>query len=414
MKKILAISWAFPPIILPRSLQVSRTLKNLQEHGWQSTILTVDPRSIQRTFKSDPALGAEFEGVFEKVTIPSPEDRMIIRGIRRVFPDLSLIPDPRSVWIPAVQKAGRRILYAGKFDGIISFAQPWSDHVAARKLKNEFNLPWIAHFSDPWVDSPYYQPKGFIANIRKNMEKMVIQDADAVIFVSEETRDLVMKKYPAEWKQKAHVIPHCFDPDLFHNTTDPVSKPLPLRIVYTGGFYGHRTPVNLFKALARIKERTPLEGLLELQIVGPGMETYKDLIPAMNLEKVVTSSPIVPYQESLKIASQADVLLVIDAPNKDVNVFLPSKLIEYLAFRKPIFGITPLKGATADLLRSLNCPLTDTEDVDGISSNILELIHQKKIGDLTISPKFEVIASKYDIRQTTRQYLDLLETLCGK
>jgi glycosyltransferase involved in cell wall biosynthesis len=414
MKKILAISWAFPPIILPRSLQVSRTLKSLQEHGWQFTILTVDPRSIRRTFKSDSALGAEFEGVFETVSVPSPEDFLVIRGIWRLFPDLSLIPDPRSVWIPAVQRAGRRILQAENFDGIISFAQPWSDHIAARKLKQEFNLPWIAHFSDPWVDSPYYQPKGFIANIRKNMEKMVIQDADAVIFVSDETRNLVMKKYPAEWKQKAHVIPHCYDSAQFQNPADSISQALPLRIVYTGGFYGHRTPVNLFKALAKINQNTPLEGLLELQIVGPGMEPHKDLIPAMNLEKVVTTSPIVPYQESWQIASRADVLLVIDAASKDVNVFLPSKLIEYLAFRKPVFGITPLKGETADLLRSLSCPLTDTEDIDGISSSILELIHQKQIGGLTVSSNFETIASKYDIRQTTRQYLDLLEMLCGK
>ena len=45
-------------------------------------------------------------------------------------------------------------------------------------------------------------------------------------------------------------------------------------------------------------------------------------------------------------------LLVIDAP-ADESLFLPSKLIDYLPARKPILGLTPARGASADLIRAL-------------------------------------------------------------
>ena len=47
-----------------------------------------------------------------------------------------------------------------------------------------------------------------------------------------------------------------------------------------------------------------------------------------------------PFLESARIAASADVLLVIDAAAED-NLFLPSKLIDYLPLAKPILGLTP-------------------------------------------------------------------------
>jgi glycosyltransferase involved in cell wall biosynthesis len=318
------------------------------------------------------------------------------------------MPDARSVWIPEALLAGRRMLSAGSFAGILSFAQPWSDHIISRQLSKEFNLPWIAHFSDPWSDSPYYRLNRFFAAIRRKMERMVIRDANAVMFVSEETRSLVMKKYPPEWAARAHVIPHCFEPIPLQKSIKTISR-MPLRLVYTGGFYGLRTPVNLFKSIGEINREENLQGRLEVILAGSGTELYAGQIPYFGLEGIVKISPVVPYHESLKIAGQADVLLVIDAPSRDVNVFLPSKLVEYMAFQKPIFGITPTNGATANLLRRLECPLVDTEDLNGIRTVLKDLIRRKEEGRLTVSPSFESASEEYSVSSTTRQYAGLLD-----
>ena len=39
----------------------------------------------------------------------------------------------------------------------VSFAQPWTNHLVGMRLHRDSGLPWVAHFSDPWIDSPYQQ-----------------------------------------------------------------------------------------------------------------------------------------------------------------------------------------------------------------------------------------------------------------
>ncbi len=240
------------------------------------------------------------------------------------------------------------------------------------------------------------------------MELPIIRDANAVIFVSEETSRLVMKKYPQEWKSRAHVIPHCFEPLQSQFAAKPNSGK-PLRLVYTGGFYGQRTPLNLFKSIREMNKIENLQGRLEVILAGPGTDRFARQVSEYGLNDIVELSPVVPYNESLEIAGQADVLLVIDAPSRDVNVFLPSKVVEYLAFRKPIFGITPMQGATANLLRRLECPLVDTEDVDGICAVLKDLIRMKTDGGFSVSAAFETVAGEYSMAATTRQYAALME-----
>jgi hypothetical protein len=64
-----------------------------------------------------------------------------------------------------------------------------------------------------------------------------------------------------------------------------------------------------------------------------------------------------PYINSLQDSAMCDVLLLIDAPSSKPSPFLPSKLVDYLMLRKPIFGLISSKGASADLLSRLGTSL---------------------------------------------------------
>ena len=85
---------------------------------------------------------------------------------------------------------------------------------------------------------------------------------------------------------------------------------------------------------------------------------------------VVVATQKVPYLESLSVMRSADVLLVIDAP-LEVSPFFPSKLADYMGANRPILGITPAQGATADILRRLGqttvSPLS--------TSSIADIVH---------------------------------------
>src|SRR5262249_46486972 len=244
---------------------------------------------------------------------------------------------------------------SGDIAGLVTFAQPWSDHIAGLRVRRSMGLPWVAHFSDPWVDSPYIR-EGWELPLCRRMEASVIREADAVVFVTEEAADLVMSKYPAAWRDKVAVVPHGFDPHDASAPTNAGRRPGPFRLVYTGRFYdGVRTPLALLDAVACLNATEPLAGIAELTFVGPHSEGYPAEAAGGGLDGLVRFVPQVAAADARKLAADADALLVIDAPlpstlgNGQIaaSPFLPSKLVDYLPLRKLILGLTPPNGASA-------------------------------------------------------------------
>jgi hypothetical protein len=151
--------------------------------------------------------------------------------------------------------------------------------------------------------------------------------------------------------------------------------------------------------------------LLEVVLIGQNVETYQAKAVQMGLGDLIRTSGPISFTESLQAASEADVLLVIDAPSQSPNLFLPSKLVDYLVFHKPILGLTPERGATADLLRRLECPVAPPDDAARIAAIISEMLRSWQTGTLRVSPAFARVATEYDIRHTVRQLDRILEEI---
>jgi glycosyltransferase involved in cell wall biosynthesis len=100
-------------------------------------------------------------------------------------------------------------------------------------------------------------------------------------------------------------------------------------------------------------------------------------------------------------------LLVIDAPS-DENLFLPSKLVDYLPMGKPILGLTPARGASADLIRALGYPVIAPDDESSIADAIEALIAARATGRLVVSAHHQEVARGYDIRRTTEMFSEIL------
>ena len=101
-------------------------------------------------------------------------------------------------------------------------------------------------------------------------------------------------------------------------------------------------------------------------------------------------------------------LLVIDAPADD-SLFLPSKLIDYLPLRRPILGLTPLRGASADLIRRLGYPVVAPDDEAAIAGQIEALLDlQSRPAGLAPSPMHDTVTAEHDIRRTTGAFADIL------
>jgi len=182
-----------------------------------------------------------------------------------------------------------------------------------------------------------------------------------------------------------------------------------MRVVYTGRFYsGLRTPVPLLRALADLNSREALAGSLDVSFIGPHVEEFERDAIALGVASFVHFRGRVAPMEAATAAAAADVLLVIDAPSIGPSVFLPSKLIDYLPFRKPILGVTPEPGASARLLRRLGCPVASPDDIGAIGSAVASLIGQWRKGTLEVGASFDGVAAEFDIGRTSRLLHDVL------
>lgn len=408
-KRLLAISWEMPPLSGPRAVQVTRTLATLPEFGWQSRTVCFSPRSERYQQDHRVSLEQLSGGAASLIPVPSPEEWLFFRALWRLAPPLKQLPDEKRVWLPGALRAARTSLDAVPAQLLVSFAQPWSDHLIGLAIRRERGLPWVAHFSDPWVDSPYFRAGGWQRRRAESWERQVIEEATKVVFVNSYARDRVMAKYPDAWQAKTAVVPQGFELPLCAHVT-PASGTGPLRIVYTGRFYdGIRTPESFLEALALVDKRVPLRGRLEVQFIGSGMSAYAARASALRLGHSVVFTGRVAPQHAQDRASGADVLLIIDAPSDHgPSLFLPSKLVDYLPLRKPILGITPLAGPAADLLRELGYPVVDPCDTAGIAKLLQELIEPpgRRPGP---SASHEAVARRYELRETTRAFAAVLD-----
>jgi len=359
--ELLAISFAFPPLAYPRSGQVARLLRHL---SFNTTLVCADEEGA----RLDPTLEPDAESRLSKcLRVPFPPEgahRHADRLAARLrLPVWGKIPDEFKSWgRPALKALGRFADARGyRPDIVASFGQPMSDHLIGLKLKGLYGVPWVAHFSDPWVDNPFDRRDPVARRINLSLERRVMERADRLIFTSEETVELVMEKYPPALKQKARVLPHSFDQTLYTPGAGGVVGDTVVR--YTGELYGRRTPRPLVEALRSILADAP--GLLtgvRFELIG---QVSSEALAESGLESLpeglVGMRPPVSYRESLSLASAADGLLIIDAP-AERSVFLPSKLVDYVGAGRPILGLTP-PGASERLIRQLGGWTADPTDV---------------------------------------------------
>ncbi|MGZ6507226.1 MAG: hypothetical protein ACXVDE_08820, partial [Tumebacillaceae bacterium] len=167
--------------------------------------------------------------------------------------------------------------------------------------------------------------------------------------------------------ERSLVLPHHFDAALYGDVQREQRERITL--AYIGDFYGLRSPEPLLKGLTLLKERRPdFVSKLELQVVGNVERTFHSLLEEgeRKLGMSVKRVGQVPYRKSLELMAQTDLLLLVDAPS-DVNLFLSSKLIDYLGARRPILGITSTKGTAGRVITGYGWQVHHPDDVAGIA-----------------------------------------------
>lgn len=385
--KVVFLSWCPPNLLRPRAIQVGRTAKAVGLSGWEPTLISAKiDLPIERDM-IDSSLGEHYAPFYARhISLP---DTALSEPAEPSTSKFKLTKKSEKPWRRLAYEAAKKQLRWSANRLLVTFAQPWQDHEIGLELKkNNPALRWVAHFSDPWVDSPYFSPTGADAQeAARRTQDDVIRHADRLVFVTDMTADLVMRNYPKQLREKVSVIPHIVDTEITDSTTKKNPPDGPLIIAHSGSLYsGKRVPHGLFDALSRMNNDNALHERLKVCFIGDRPNDGRDLISHHALDKVIESTTPLYYHASLNEMTRSDYLFIIDA-DLPQSPFLPSKFADYLMTDRPIFALTPDDSYTHRVIQRMSYLTAPPNNADRIQTLLTELIEQKKQGMLEASPQ---------------------------
>ncbi len=411
--RVLLISHNFPPTQGPESALVRLNTLDLLRRGWQVSVLTTTMDHI-------------YQGMDQTMLDGLPPELEVIRTpsydavIRRRWPRVArvvmtvlrrwVLPEVFLLWLFSSVPAGKRWLQKHGPAILYSRATKHVSNVTGWYLKRATGLPWVAHFSDPWIERHL---NGFQRWFARQFESRIIRDADALVFVTKKLADRVLRSYPSV-AHKTHIIPHGYAPLVGSLTPVKGAGQRPLQALHAGSFIpGYRDPANLLAGLALLNQRLPLQGCLLLTFVGQDTTVYQPQVEASGLAGVVRLLSSVPFEQCQQMIGQSDLLLVLDTPGYG-GIFLPTKLIEYLPYEKPVLGLTEPDSVVHELLRESNQYFADLDSPEDIAAVFERLLLQWQTGVWEISTKARSCVLEYRIDRVNVKLDDLLNSLAAK
>lgn len=376
--KLLAVSFAYPPFIAPRSIQVARLLRHLDAEV--SLICGSDEsegsdRSIDADADTSIALCRRVPFARSRL-----RRRLDAAASRLHVPLWNERPDMYRRWLrPALAAAAAMLGTGYRPDAIVSFGNPMTDHLVALQLKRRLGVPWVAHFSDPWTDNPYHPYDPLERWVNRRLERAVMESADLLLFPSAECADYMLRAAPTGWRAKQGVLPHSFDAAAWARQLPHPRERDSLVVRHIGTLYGPRNTRPMMRALERVVSADPalIEGV-RFEFVGIsdsssfGSELHR--LP----RGLVTTAPRVSYGESLALMARSDGLLLMDGVWEGPGIFFPAKLADYIGSGQPIFGIAS-PGAAAGIIRRLGGPVADVLDDAGIARELAAFLAQLRL-----------------------------------
>ena len=365
-RRLLLLSYAFPPASLPEAFLSAKRLGSVP--GLDVDVIALAPEADIRVDTSlDDYVAARFRRV-ERLRPPALLRRFAGGKISAVVQVPGFFHVVNSI---ALRKALR--MQAERYDAIMTWSQWHSVHLVGLALKQRFpRLPWLAHFSDPWVDNPLIGYGPLRRAYERRLERKVYAAADVLTLTSPETMALVFTGPRARYRDRVAEMPHVFDRELYPTPLPPRMGKLLFRSL--GAFYGARSPEPLFQALALLRQHQPTAfERMEVELIGSVPQHFLQSTVLQSLPAgSVRVLPPVDYHASLALMQSADALLNIDAPLA-LSPFLPSKLVDYIGAGRPIFGITP-PGAAARVIAELGGWIAPPDRPDAIASVLAEAL----------------------------------------
>ena len=396
MKKVLIITYYWPPAGGSGVQRWLKFSKYLPQNGWKPYIFTPDSPSfdvkdedlisdihIETEVWTTPiwepySLKDKLFGKSESSNAGIIQDKYSVKNkIMNWVRGNIFIPDPKVFWVkPSIKLLNKKIKEEG-ITHVVSTGPPHSMHLIALGLKKQnSDLKWISDFRDPWSEldllNEFHLTKKSKKKYRK-LEKEVLQNADVTLTVSETW----VESFKILGSNNVKLITNGFDVDDFEVRERENDK----FIIGHFGLLNHlRNPKNLWKTLHDLCDENPdFNEKLQIRLSGNiDTEVLQNITQYFHLKNKVTVLGYLSHKEVLREYNESSVLLLLLFNSKSGIGNYPGKIFEYFAAKRPILGFGPKESDTQKLMEKTESGNYHYYEDVNLKENIISLFENKE------------------------------------
>ena len=362
MRRVLLVSPHFPPDSSAGTHRVRLLAPHLAGHGWEPTVLTVQPEGYEG--RLDQALAASV-----------PDSVRVVRarawpaGISRRFGigDLGLRA------YQGLKHAASELLSRERFDAVFITIYPAYPALLGRWLKRTFGVAFILDYQDPWVGEwgrsvgPAVEGRPDVKSrasrwLASRLEPIALCAADGVTAVSRATYEQALARTPQAAPRVTAELPIGWDRrDLeFISTASRFGDDGLLHLSYVGTLLptGFDTLRAVLGAVAERRAYNRDVARIRLHFFGTS-NLRSDAAPLrvrpiaeeLGVGDIVTEHPArLDYFEALSVLKESTGVLLLGSSEPH---YTPSKVFPALVVERPVFGVMHEASTATDLLTKI-------------------------------------------------------------
>lgn len=346
MKKLLILAYDFPPYVSVGGLRPYNWFRYLKEFGVEPIVITRQWQNTHSNHLDYVAQGYSQNVVVKKFDYgvklctpykPNLSNKLLMKygesNYRLLRKSISGFYEFAQFLYPVgpkseIYSAAREYLKENKVDAIIATGDPFVLFSYASQLSNEFGIPWIADYRDPWSHNQEYAKSVIQKLWNRTFEKKTVASATHITTVSNFVHNKIDSLVPGK---PYSILPNGYDPEVIDRIAQIPQQNKELQIAFVGTIYDWHPLESFLRVCNEFIQQHPT-AKFKLNFYGTNVtEKLQQLVTEVFplLENHTSITPKLPNAELLEKLAKNNVMLLFNYYS-----YMGTKIFDYLGIRR--------------------------------------------------------------------------------